>query len=60
MMMTAISSPGLRPATGPSSTLVMGTGATRAAWVRGPMPAAAARSRTVTSWMASVTTALSC
>ena len=60
MTVTAVSSLELRPATWPSSTLVTGTGASRDAAVAGLMPAAAARSRTVTSWMAPVTTALSC
>jgi hypothetical protein len=60
MTTTAVSSAGLRPATGPSSALVMGTGASRAATAPGLMSAAAARCRTVTSWIAMVTTAPSC
>jgi hypothetical protein len=52
MSMTAVSSPGLRPATAPSSALVTGTGASSAAMAAALMLAAAARSRTVASWMA--------
>ena len=58
MMNAAVSSSGLRPSTWPSSTLVTGTGSTMASSSSGSIPAASARSRTATSWMAPVTTAL--
>ncbi len=60
MMKAAVSSSGLRPATCPTSTLVTGTGATRASSSSGSMPAAAARSRMATIWMAPVAMAFNC